>query len=129
MVTRHSLHRSINAIRKTGAKIQHFNPPGIPLATPTGNPKPPMATDLCSLQPLHLIFLQDKDFLVPINSWNSTHPAQLNATNLHKALELLNTNPDDFQDTNNVPDPTEDQEALCTNKIWNRPWINIPEET
>ncbi|KAG5350059.1 hypothetical protein C0989_000420 [Termitomyces sp. Mn162] len=44
--------------------------------------------------------------------------AQLNATDLHKALELLDANPNDLD---NVQDSTDDQEALCVNKIWNRP--------
>ncbi|KAG5729744.1 hypothetical protein E4T56_gene943 [Termitomyces sp. T112] len=52
-------------------------------------------------------------------------PAQLNATNLHKALEPLDTSPDNLKD---APDSTNDKEALYTNKIWDRPWINIPEE-
>ncbi|KAG5335185.1 hypothetical protein C0989_001976, partial [Termitomyces sp. Mn162] len=53
-------------------------------------------------------------------------PAQLNAADLHEALEPLDANPDDL---NNVPDSANDQEALCTNKIQDKLWIDIPEET
>ncbi|KAG5720922.1 hypothetical protein E4T56_gene404 [Termitomyces sp. T112] len=55
------------------------------------------------------------------------HPlAQLNDTNLHETLEPLDTNPDDHD---NIPDPANDQEALCANRIWDSPWIDMPEET
>ncbi|KAG5337096.1 hypothetical protein C0989_010810 [Termitomyces sp. Mn162] len=58
------------------------------------------------------------------------HPSvQLNAADLHEAPEPLDANPDHSQDSDNALDPTEDQEALCANKIWDRPWINEPEET
>ncbi|KAG5350167.1 hypothetical protein C0989_012429 [Termitomyces sp. Mn162] len=53
-------------------------------------------------------------------------PAQLNAADLYKAPEPLNTNPDNL---NNVPDSANNQEALCMNKIRDRPWIDILEET
>ncbi|KAG5332402.1 hypothetical protein C0989_007064 [Termitomyces sp. Mn162] len=52
-------------------------------------------------------------------------PAQLNTTDLHETPEPLDTNPDDH---NNIPDPANDQEALCANRIWNSPWIDMPEE-
>ncbi|KAG5350631.1 hypothetical protein C0989_010012 [Termitomyces sp. Mn162] len=44
--------------------------------------------------------------------------AQLNAADLHEALELLDANSNDL---NNTPDSAKGQEALCTNKIRNRP--------
>ncbi|KAG5724041.1 hypothetical protein E4T56_gene4510 [Termitomyces sp. T112] len=53
-------------------------------------------------------------------------PAQLNTTNLHETPEPLDTNPNDH---NNIPDPANDQEALCANRIWDSPWINMLEET
>ncbi|KAG5724406.1 hypothetical protein E4T56_gene15985 [Termitomyces sp. T112] len=53
-------------------------------------------------------------------------PAQLNAANLHETLESLDTNPNDHDD---IPDPANDQEALCTNRIWDSPWIDVLEET
>ncbi|KAG5336297.1 hypothetical protein C0989_012246 [Termitomyces sp. Mn162] len=53
-------------------------------------------------------------------------PAQLNTANLQEASEPWDANPDNHD---NILDSTNDQEALCTNKIWNRPWINVPEET
>ncbi|KAG5337170.1 hypothetical protein C0989_010420 [Termitomyces sp. Mn162] len=51
--------------------------------------------------------------------------AQLNAADLHETLEPLDTNPNDH---NNILDPANDQEALCANRIWDSPWINMPEE-
>ncbi|KAG5733028.1 hypothetical protein E4T56_gene3625 [Termitomyces sp. T112] len=53
-------------------------------------------------------------------------PAQLNATNLHETPEPLDTNPNDHDD---IPDPANNQEALCTNWIQNSPWIDVLEET
>ncbi|KAG5353319.1 hypothetical protein C0989_008304 [Termitomyces sp. Mn162] len=53
-------------------------------------------------------------------------PAQLNATNLHKTLEPLDAKPNNH---NNVLDSANNQEALCMNKIWDRPWIDVPEDT
>ncbi|KAG5719759.1 hypothetical protein E4T56_gene18535 [Termitomyces sp. T112] len=53
-------------------------------------------------------------------------PAQLNATDLYETPEPLDTNPDNH---NTIPDPANDQEALCTNRIRDSPWINVPEET
>ncbi|KAG5721783.1 hypothetical protein E4T56_gene8152 [Termitomyces sp. T112] len=53
-------------------------------------------------------------------------PAQLNAADLQEASELQDANSDDHND---ILDSTNDQEALCMNKIQDRPWINIPEET
>ncbi|KAG5724707.1 hypothetical protein E4T56_gene3660 [Termitomyces sp. T112] len=53
-------------------------------------------------------------------------PAQLNAADLHEASKPLNANPNDY---NNIPDSANNQEVLCTNKIWDSLWINIPEET
>ncbi|KAG5718577.1 hypothetical protein E4T56_gene16599 [Termitomyces sp. T112] len=51
--------------------------------------------------------------------------AQLNAANLHETPEPLDTNPDDHDD---IPDPANDQEALCANRIQDSPWINVLEE-
>ncbi|KAG5333911.1 hypothetical protein C0989_004663, partial [Termitomyces sp. Mn162] len=56
-------------------------------------------------------------------------PAQLNTADLHEALEPLDTNPNNLQDPNNAPDSADNQETLCINKIWNRPWIDVLEET
>ncbi|KAG5735425.1 hypothetical protein E4T56_gene12790 [Termitomyces sp. T112] len=53
-------------------------------------------------------------------------PAQLNTTDLYEAPELLDAN---LNNLNNVLNSVDNQEALCTSKIWNRPWIDIPEET
>ncbi|KAG5348008.1 hypothetical protein C0989_011177, partial [Termitomyces sp. Mn162] len=53
-------------------------------------------------------------------------PAQLNAANLHETLESLDTNPNNHDD---ILDPANDQEALCTNRIWDSPWIDVLEET
>ncbi|KAG5350086.1 hypothetical protein C0989_000247 [Termitomyces sp. Mn162] len=52
-------------------------------------------------------------------------PAQLNAVNLYETLEPLDTNPNDH---NNILDPTNNQEALCTNSVQDSPWINVLEE-
>ncbi|KAG5332564.1 hypothetical protein C0989_006865 [Termitomyces sp. Mn162] len=52
-------------------------------------------------------------------------PAQLNAANLHETPEPLDTNPDNHD---NIPDPANDQEALCANRIRDSPWIDVPEE-
>ncbi|KAG5347298.1 hypothetical protein C0989_012377, partial [Termitomyces sp. Mn162] len=41
-------------------------------------------------------------------------PAQLNAADLHNTLVPLDTNPNDCDD---IPDPANDQEALCANRI------------
>ncbi|KAG5349986.1 hypothetical protein C0989_000849 [Termitomyces sp. Mn162] len=56
-------------------------------------------------------------------------PAQLNATDIHKALEPLDASPNDSQDLDNALDSADNQEALCANKIQNQPWIYILEET
>ncbi|KAG5348019.1 hypothetical protein C0989_011120, partial [Termitomyces sp. Mn162] len=53
-------------------------------------------------------------------------PAQLNATDLHDTPVPLDTNPDDHDD---IPDPANDQEALCANRIQDSPWIDMLEET
>ncbi|KAG5720949.1 hypothetical protein E4T56_gene873 [Termitomyces sp. T112] len=53
-------------------------------------------------------------------------PSQLNTANLHEAPEPLDANPNNLD---NILDSTEGQEALCANKIQDRPWIDIPEET
>ncbi|KAG5722479.1 hypothetical protein E4T56_gene2867 [Termitomyces sp. T112] len=53
-------------------------------------------------------------------------PAQLNAADLHETPEPLDTNPNDY---NNIPDPANDPEALCTTQIWDSPWIDVLEET
>ncbi|KAG5349752.1 hypothetical protein C0989_002041, partial [Termitomyces sp. Mn162] len=53
-------------------------------------------------------------------------PAQLNTANLHEAPEPLDANPNNLNDT---LDSADNQEALCANKIQNRLWINVPEET
>ncbi|KAG5329327.1 hypothetical protein C0989_009694 [Termitomyces sp. Mn162] len=53
-------------------------------------------------------------------------PAQLNAANLHDTPVPLDTNPDD---RNDIPDPANDQEALCANRIQDSQWIDVPEET
>ncbi|KAG5721963.1 hypothetical protein E4T56_gene18482 [Termitomyces sp. T112] len=52
-------------------------------------------------------------------------PAQLNAANLQNTPVPLDTNPDDHDD---ILDPTNDQKALCANRIQDSPWINVPEE-
>ncbi|KAG5337482.1 hypothetical protein C0989_009540 [Termitomyces sp. Mn162] len=52
-------------------------------------------------------------------------PAQLNAADLHETPEPLDTNPDDHND---IPDPANNKEALCANRIWDSPWIDVPEE-
>ncbi|KAG5331680.1 hypothetical protein C0989_007568 [Termitomyces sp. Mn162] len=52
-------------------------------------------------------------------------PAQLNAADLHETPELLDTNPDNHD---NIPDPANNQEALCANRIWDSPWIDMLEE-
>ncbi|KAG5725262.1 hypothetical protein E4T56_gene12706 [Termitomyces sp. T112] len=52
--------------------------------------------------------------------------AQLNAADLHETPEPLDTNPNNH---NSILDPTNDQEALCANRIWDSLWINVPEET
>ncbi|KAG5735086.1 hypothetical protein E4T56_gene20480 [Termitomyces sp. T112] len=52
-------------------------------------------------------------------------PAQLNTANLCDTPVPLDTNPDDHDD---IPDPANDQEALCMNRIQDSPWINVPEE-
>ncbi|KAG5334890.1 hypothetical protein C0989_002709 [Termitomyces sp. Mn162] len=53
-------------------------------------------------------------------------PTQLNAADLHDTPVPLDTNPDDHD---NIPDPADNQEALCTNRIQDSPWIDMPEET
>ncbi|KAG5723577.1 hypothetical protein E4T56_gene18117 [Termitomyces sp. T112] len=53
-------------------------------------------------------------------------PAQLNAADLHDTPVPLDTNPNNRDD---IPDPANDQEALCANRIQDSPWINVPEET
>ncbi|KAG5726354.1 hypothetical protein E4T56_gene18912 [Termitomyces sp. T112] len=53
-------------------------------------------------------------------------PTQLNATDLHDTPVPLDTNPDDHD---NIPDPADNQEALCANRIQDSPWIDVPEET
>ncbi|KAG5349199.1 hypothetical protein C0989_005288 [Termitomyces sp. Mn162] len=55
---------------------------------------------------------------------NSANP--LNAANLHETPKLLDTNPNNHD---GIPDPTNDQEALCVNRIWDSPWIDMLEET
>ncbi|KNZ81348.1 hypothetical protein J132_01262 [Termitomyces sp. J132] len=52
--------------------------------------------------------------------------AQLNTADLHKTPEPLDTNSNNL---NNAPDSANNQEALCANKIQNRPWIDVPEKT
>ncbi|KAG5734773.1 hypothetical protein E4T56_gene672 [Termitomyces sp. T112] len=52
-------------------------------------------------------------------------PTQLNATNLHDTPVPLDTNPDDHDD---IPDPADNQEALCANRIQDSLWIDVPEE-
>ncbi|KAG5715182.1 hypothetical protein E4T56_gene3096 [Termitomyces sp. T112] len=52
-------------------------------------------------------------------------PTQLNAANLHDTPVPLDTNPDDRDD---IPDPANDQEALCANRIQDSQWIDVPEE-
>ncbi|KAG5332384.1 hypothetical protein C0989_007096, partial [Termitomyces sp. Mn162] len=73
----------------------------------------------------------------PRTSWNASGvpntnqpleqrpPAQLNAANLHDTPVPLDTNPNDHD---NIPDPTDDQEALCANRIQDSPWIDVLEE-
>ncbi|KAG5335585.1 hypothetical protein C0989_000936 [Termitomyces sp. Mn162] len=51
--------------------------------------------------------------------------AQLNAADLHETPEPLDTNPNNHDD---IPDPANDQEALCANRIRDSLWINMPEE-
>ncbi|KAG5724049.1 hypothetical protein E4T56_gene4526 [Termitomyces sp. T112] len=51
---------------------------------------------------------------------------QLNTADLYKTPEPLNTNSNNLND---APDSANNQEALCANKIQNRPWIDVPEET
>ncbi|KAG5724661.1 hypothetical protein E4T56_gene3712 [Termitomyces sp. T112] len=53
-------------------------------------------------------------------------PAQLNAADLHDTPVPLDTNPNDRDD---IPDPADNQEALCTNRIQDSQWIDVPEET
>ncbi|KAG5348708.1 hypothetical protein C0989_008831 [Termitomyces sp. Mn162] len=53
-------------------------------------------------------------------------PAQLNAADLHDTPVPLDTNPNDRDD---IPDPADDQEALCANRIQDSQWIDVPEET
>ncbi|KAG5716919.1 hypothetical protein E4T56_gene8540 [Termitomyces sp. T112] len=53
-------------------------------------------------------------------------PAQLNAADLHDTPVPLDTNPDNRDD---IPDPANNQEALCANRIQDSPWIEVPEET
>ncbi|KAG5324786.1 hypothetical protein C0989_011737, partial [Termitomyces sp. Mn162] len=53
-------------------------------------------------------------------------PAQLNAADLHDTPVPLDTNPNDHDD---IPDPADNQEALCANRIQDSPWIDVPEET
>ncbi|KAG5719204.1 hypothetical protein E4T56_gene11783 [Termitomyces sp. T112] len=65
---------------------------------------------------------------VPRTSWNTSGqrpPTQLNAADLHDTPVPLDTNPDNHDD---IPDPADDQEALCTNRIQDSPWIDVPEE-
>ncbi|KAG5733978.1 hypothetical protein E4T56_gene6788 [Termitomyces sp. T112] len=52
-------------------------------------------------------------------------PAQLNAADLHDTPVPLDTNPDNCND---IPDPANDQEALCANRIQDSPWIDVLEE-
>ncbi|KAG5324519.1 hypothetical protein C0989_011776, partial [Termitomyces sp. Mn162] len=53
-------------------------------------------------------------------------PAQLNAADLHDTPVPLDTN---LNDRDDIPDPADNQEALCANRIQDSPWINVPEET
>ncbi|KAG5348559.1 hypothetical protein C0989_009954, partial [Termitomyces sp. Mn162] len=50
----------------------------------------------------------------------------LNVADLHDTPVPLDTNPDN---RDNIPDPADDQEALCANRIQNSQWIDVPEET
>ncbi|KAG5332040.1 hypothetical protein C0989_007393 [Termitomyces sp. Mn162] len=52
-------------------------------------------------------------------------PAQLNTADLHDTPVPLDTNPDNHDD---ILDPTDNQEALCTNRIQDSLWIDVPEE-
>ncbi|KAG5727750.1 hypothetical protein E4T56_gene20775 [Termitomyces sp. T112] len=52
-------------------------------------------------------------------------PAQLNAADLHDTPVPLDTNPNDHD---NILDPADNQEALCTNRIQDSSWIDVPEE-
>ncbi|KAG5331201.1 hypothetical protein C0989_008288 [Termitomyces sp. Mn162] len=53
-------------------------------------------------------------------------PTQLNAADLHDTPVPLDTNPNDHDD---ILDPTDNQEALCANRIQDNPWIDVLEET
>ncbi|KAG5348014.1 hypothetical protein C0989_011143 [Termitomyces sp. Mn162] len=53
-------------------------------------------------------------------------PTQHNAANLHDTPVPLDTNPDN---RNDIPDPADNQEALCANRIQDSPWIDMLEET
>ncbi|KAG5733019.1 hypothetical protein E4T56_gene3599, partial [Termitomyces sp. T112] len=52
-------------------------------------------------------------------------PAQLNTADLHDTPVPLDTNPNNHDD---IPDPADNQEALCTNRIQDSLWIDVPEE-
>ncbi|KAG5329757.1 hypothetical protein C0989_009329 [Termitomyces sp. Mn162] len=52
--------------------------------------------------------------------------AQLNTADFHKTPELLDTNSNNLND---APDSANNQEALCADKIQNKPWIDVLEET
>ncbi|KAG5726542.1 hypothetical protein E4T56_gene4661 [Termitomyces sp. T112] len=67
--------------------------------------------------------------MAPWTSWNTSEqrpPAQLNAANLHDTPVPLDTNLNDHDD---IPDPADNQEALCANRIQDSPWIDVLEET
>ncbi|KAG5338301.1 hypothetical protein C0989_007606 [Termitomyces sp. Mn162] len=53
-------------------------------------------------------------------------PAQLNATDLYETPKPLDANPNDHD---NISDPANNQEDLCTNRMWDSMWIDMPGET
>ncbi|KAG5349069.1 hypothetical protein C0989_006198 [Termitomyces sp. Mn162] len=53
-------------------------------------------------------------------------PTQLNTADLHDTPVPLDTNPNDCDD---IPDPGNNQEALCANRIQDSQWIDVLKET
>ncbi|KAG5352962.1 hypothetical protein C0989_011605 [Termitomyces sp. Mn162] len=59
---------------------------------------------------------------IPMMHWLG----KLNTADLYEIPEPLDTGPNDHDD---IPDSADDQEALCANKIQDRLWIDVLEET
>ncbi|KAG5715675.1 hypothetical protein E4T56_gene456 [Termitomyces sp. T112] len=123
--TRHLLPRLTNVTGKIAAKTQHPGPLGMPPVTPTGRPEQPTAFDPQSPPTLRPIFLGPRNYQYQ-STPGTMSTCQLNAADLHKTPEPLDVN---LNDHDNIPDPTDNQEALCANRIWNSPWIDVLEET